>query len=889
MKRRLRIILEYILGFTIIILLLFAIAGVVVVKFHGEDLKEYVLEQVNNRLDTKVSVEEATVRVFHKFPSTSIVLDRVTVWSSHNFDTRGFDGQGADTLLMAETVSISFNLFGMVMKKYNIRELEIRNGFLRLYTDQHGEGNYMLTGGQGNERDGDNLVDIAHFQAHNFRVWQNNQAKQLESNGTLERLSLNGRFSRQNTQVKGSLKGTLGKVSNKGILYASDRQVEGRINLDVRDSVFTIRAGHLQIDRVMADMDGQFFLHRGHGVELNLVAAARDLEIHEVLDLLPAEVTNSLKEIRGNGILQLYARITGMASSTRTPLIEADFETSNANLFWERLPFSLKNLNLAGTYSNGGGFSPVTTTLVMESISAVIGHDHLSASGEIINFYDPKFSLELKGDIHPEQWLLWYPSIPLHGAGGTIFSDIRVTGAYDRQKPRGSKFITFDISGGISLEEAWVLLQEDGIPFKDLSGKVSIDNDFWEPAFSGTFGESDFTIRGTGLNLLSLLVGKKETLVASATFRSDYLNLQQVLDQLPGKRSGKKSAVNFPGNLDLRLDFSINDLVKDRLTASGVRGVALYDAPFFYIDSLTMQAMEGTIRGSFGMVQDTEKDIYSTVDVSLYNLDIQQLFYAFNNFGQKQLTHEHLKGTISGTSVFSADFDSTFSIRYPSILNENNITIRDGELNGFTPIMALSRFIEVDELQNIRFKTLENNILIRESQVIIPVMDIQSNALNLSASGTHGFDNKYDYRLQLKLSELLYSKARGARRGEFEMAEDESDTRILFLKVYSDGTGAKVEMDRRKAVDKIRDDLKSEKSELKSILNEELGLFRHDEEIDTTRQQREKQGEVFRFEFPDEQDTEPPGSGKRGKRRIFQRSKKDTAENKPANKFVIDE
>ncbi len=890
MARRIRIIFEYALAFVMILLLLMAIAGVVVVKFYGDDLQEYVMQQVNDHFDAKIDVEDVSVKVFHRFPSTSIVLKNITVWSSHNFDMSGFEGTGADTLLSAETISVSFNLPGMIRKRYNLRQLEISNGSLYLFTDSKGEGNYMLLGRTQKRKGGERLVDIAHLRMNDFHVLLVNQAKQLKSNGRLEQLDLNGRFSNRNTVVKGSLKGSLYEISNKGILYASDRRISARLNLDVKDSVYTIQAGHLQMDRVMADMDGRFHKLPGKGVEMNLIATARDLEIHEVLDLLPGELSNSLKEIRGNGILQLYTKVTGMASSTMTPCIEADFETSNANLYWERVPFTLKNLNLKGSYSNGGEFNPVTTSLRIESISAVIGQDHLSGRGEIYNFYDPVFSFGLKGDIHPEQWIMWYDAIPLEQMTGTVISDIKVSGSYDRLKPRGNRFVALDLSGGVSLEEVAVRITKGGIPFEGLNGSVTIDNDFWEPSFRGTFGESDFSISGKGLHLLSAIIHGDERVVASASFRSGHLDLQQLLDQLPRHDPGEGVSFKFPANLDLRLSFAINDFVKDRLKASNVRGVAFYEAPFFHVDSLIMQTMEGTLHGSFRMVQDNRGNLYSSVDASLYNLDISQLFYAFNNFGQQQLTHEHLKGTISGTTVFSAEFDSTFSIRPGTILSENEITIRDGELNSFSPIMALSRFIEVDELQNIRFETLKNTILIRDNQVVIPVMDIQSNAIDLSASGTHDFNNLYDYRLQLKLSELLYSKARGSGRNEFEMAADESDTRTLFLKVYNNGNGPAVEMDREKTAKKIRDDLKNEKSELKAILNEELGLFKPADGVMEQKSRKEENGDKFRFEFLDEPDTTLLRFDNRERRRWRKNPPKpDSMKNKPAKEFVIDE
>jgi hypothetical protein len=333
----------------------------------------------------------------------------------------------------------------------------------------------------------------------------------------------------------------------------------------------------------------------------------------------------------------------------------------------------------------------------------------------------------------------------------------------------------------------------------------------------------------------------------------------------------------------------INELLMQRFEASNVRGVASYDSPVLMVDSLTMQTMDGKLAGDYGIAQDKEGDIFVNVNSTLYNLDIQKLFYSFNNFGQVELTHDHLKGIISGNCRFSSTFDSTFSIRKESILSENSVNIREGELNSFSPILALSRFIEVEELQNIQFETLENNILIRDGQVIIPSMDIHTNALNMSASGTHEFNNHYDYRLRLKLSELLYNKARSARSSEFDIAEDDSDTRVLFLKISNDGSGAQVEMDREKTAEKIRNDLNQEKQELKTILKEELGLFKRDETLREIDNSQKVQDESFTFEFSEEPDSVRVESRQETKRRRKKRVKQDSLQEKPAVKFVIDD
>ena len=890
MKKRLRIILEYLSAFVLIILLLLAITGVVVVKFYGDDLKTFVMEQINHRLDSKVDVDEITVKVFHKFPNTSIQLKNVTIWSTHNFNTHNFNGPGADTLLSAKNINISFNLIGLIRKKYNIRQLEIKDGIMHLYTDLDGEVNYQIFSGNDRKQKEASPVNLSSLRITNFSMVLNNQVKHLTSTGTLKRIDLNGRFSKRNTQLKGSLSGWLGEISNKEILYASNREVEAELNLDVRDSLYTIKSGQLQLDRIVADIDGHFILHQGEGVEMDLFATAKNLEIHEVLDLLPSEISIPLQGIRGSGNLQLFSRITGMVSSMLTPKIEADFQTTNADLSWDQLPFSVKNLNLNGSYSNGGEFNPVTTSLIVEALTADVGSDHLSLNGRIQNFYDPNFSFKLKGDIHPEQWLHWYKQIPLDKAQGTIFSDITVSGSYDRLKPKGQKFLAFDFAGGLSLEEVGFRIHKDDTPFTNMNGTIHIENDFWEPSLSGSFGKSDFTFSGSGLNLLSFLLKKDEPLVASATLHTNQIDLQELINSFSREDKKRNGTILFPDRLKLKLDFVISEFTMQRFEAQHLRGVATYDSPVLLVDSLTMQTMDGTLTGDYRMTQGQSGDIFVNVNSSLYNLDIKKLFYSFKNFGQDQITDEHIKGTISGNCLFSADFDSTFSIRKQSILSENNVSIQDGELNSFAPLLALSRFIEVEELQNIHFETLENNILIKEGQVIIPSMEIHTNALNMSASGIHEFNNHYDYRLKLKLSELLYSKARGARNSEFIIAEDESDTRVLFLKVYNDGSGAQVERDREKTAEKIRNDLNQEKTELKKILNEELGLFKHDTTIVEAEDPQRNKDESFTFEFTEEPDSARVVNKKRVKGRWRKnKSKKDSTENKPAVEFVIDE
>ncbi len=157
----------------------------------------------------------------------------------------------------------------------------------------------------------------------------------------------------------------------------------------------------------------------------------------------------------------------------------------------------------------------------------------------------------------------------------------------------------------------------------------------------------------------------------------------------------------------------------------------------------------------------------------------------------------------------------------------------DGALIDFDPIKALSSFIALSELENIKFDRLENDFFIRNNIFYLPQMDIKSSAADLSVNGEHSFDNDYQYHVKILLSEILSNKARKNRTISDEFGEVQDDglgrTSVL-LKIVGKGEEVKVSYDMKAAGTKIREEIKKEKQTLKTIINEEYGLYRKDSE-----------------------------------------------------------
>ena len=130
-------------------------------------------------------------------------------------------------------------------------------------------------------------------------------------------------------------------------------------------------------------------------------------------------------------------------------------------------------------------------------------------------------------------------------------------------------------------------------------------------------------------------------------------------------------------------------------------------------------------------------------------------FEQTNNFQQEVLTAKNISGQLNSNMLIYSYWDEkgNFLMNDLNVLAE--VAIKEGELKDFKMLEAFSTFVKVKDLQRIKFTDLENYLEIRNQQLYIPAMFIQSNALNLTISGQHGFTNDFAYYLKVNAGQIL--------------------------------------------------------------------------------------------------------------------------------------
>jgi hypothetical protein len=185
------------------------------------------------------------------------------------------------------------------------------------------------------------------------------------------------------------------------------------------------------------------------------------------------------------------------------------------------------------------------------------------------------------------------------------------------------------------------------------------------------------------------------------------------------------------------------------------------------------------------------------------------------------LKAENVNGSLSGTTIVTGKFDKDFHVIPKSISSSSDLSMTNGELKNVTQLLSLSKYLKVDDLKNLKFATIKNQIEISDGKIIIPEMRIQNNALNINVSGTHTFDNEMDYLFKINLMDWFGKKLGKSADDNWENDKDKKGFNI-FLRMIGKAGDIKILRDKKSSRELFIENLKAEHETMKALIKAEL-------------------------------------------------------------------
>ena len=792
-----------------------------------------ILRSLNKNLSTKLDVGSYRLSFLRKFPKASLELKDVLVHSSPDFNSHAFKGINTDTLLSARFVSVEFKITDIIKGIYTIDRIGARLGKANFFTDTTGHVNYNVYLKNNSAGGVETLIDLKRIDISDIDACYNSLSAHLIISGPIKKGKLKSRITGSNIDFTG---GTEIQIKRFQLFnFSTDRAIPARLDMDLLSSKNGIRfrKGTLYIDNYTMGIEGN--VSSDNFLDLNVTG--HNLDIALIRKYLPEKYLNLISDYDPSGIITANSKIKGLLSRKSNPHVEINWQLKNGKISYKKSNLIFKDLSFTGHLSNGTKDRFETSSVSIKDFRGRFGSSDYTGEVILKDFNNPRLDLSLKGRVFPGELKEFFNIKAISRAEGSFDLDLKLINSTWAKKDFSlNGFIDMKPEANLTFNSLTLGFQNNRMLVGGVKGELVIQNTIRAKNIQFNYKGQNIKIDGEFGNLLEWISGRAVKMSAKANVAFGRLIPEAFFSDttVSAKAVKNHKAVNFPGDMFLDINFRIDSLKYKTFSSSKIVGVLNYKPKTLTFKSIKMNSLTGLISGNCFLTQNSNRGIMAKGSFLVTNIDVNKAFTTFHNFGQSFLKAENIKGTLSGSLSLLFPMDSILNFKINTLTAEGNYHLVNGALINFDPVKQLSTFIKLSELENISFEQLDNEFFIRNNFLYVPQMEVKSTAADLSVNGKHSFDNDYEYHVKILLSEIL-SRKRAKNKSnlsEFGVVEDDGLGRTsLLLKIIGKGEVAKVGYDVKAAGTEVKNNFKKEKQTLKTILNQEYGLYKNDSTV----------------------------------------------------------
>jgi hypothetical protein len=449
--------------------------------------------------------------------------------------------------------------------------------------------------------------------------------------------------------------------------------------------------------------------------------------------------------------------------------------------------------------------------LFLKNISGKLNDQPFTANFSLQDFEDPYVSLDFKGGMEAPSLLNFYPLENVKDLTGALDANVSFDGKISLLKNR-STAQQVQAEGTVELKDISFAFGSRKTQFSHWSGSLQFNkNDIAMSNLHGQLEKSDFLLNGFLKNVITFLLFENQPIGIEADLKSNWLDLDQLMALDLGENDSQNFGFVISPNLHLNFNCDVKGMRYKRFSPRNIKGDLLVKNQVAVSRHLAFNAMGGTLSANGIVDAKNPKAINVSSSFKLDGINVDSVFYVFENFYQNFIVAENLKGQANADVSLEMSLDEKLKLFSETLIADISAEIKNGELNNFEPLQKLNRYLDDQALNHLVFAELKNDIHIENKTIFIPQMEVHTNATNITLSGTHHFDQQIDYRVVAPLR----NKKKVDPDEAFGAIEETGGQTKIFLKIVGSADHYEVKLDKEATKKKIVSDLKKEVKELK--------------------------------------------------------------------------
>lgn len=728
---------------------------------HKEELLLTITKQLNEDINGQLTIEKMEPALIRGFPGISVSLENVllrdSLWSIHKHD-----------LLQADKVYIAINAFSILSGSPTIKDIRINDGKIYLFTDTNGVRNTDIfrkkpasSKGGGNSSKRINRVYLKNV----YLTVDDKQRDKLlifninNFNGNLNYNSL-GWKGRVN--MKARVESFAFKVARGS--FMKNMELDADLDLIYLDKEHQLRIPLQEVTIGRDDLEvGGVFHFAPDFSDYKIDIKAESIEFKNATALLSTHISSRLKPYSVKSPVDIQASIEGKLKGGGEPLINASWTAKDNTI--SSAGETITDCSFTGIYSNelvkGKKRNDPNSVIAFYNMSGkYYDIPFKSDSIQIADLKDPVFTGKFKADFQLSKLNKIFGGTTFLFNGGTAELNLLYKAPFN-QDDKGQRFIY----GTVHVHDAKAIYKPRNLALKDMHLVMNFKgNDLFLDNIKVKSGNTTLAMQGTLRNFSNLYYTDPEKMLVNWQIKSPEINLNEFMVFL-GKRKSyttstgdNRAVAKMSAQLDkvleqasMKMNVNVDRLIYKKFVATQVRSEITLKRAGIAINNLSLNQGGGNLNIT-GNIDQSGKINRFNVDTKIRNVNVEKLFYAFENFGQDAITDKNLRGSFFGGTSVSGSMTDNGKIVPRSFKGSVDFDIRNGALLNFEPMTRAGAFAFPNRnFSDIRFSNLKNTLHIQGSKILIPPMEIRSSVLNIFLEGVYSFDRGTNIALKIPL------------------------------------------------------------------------------------------------------------------------------------------
>ena len=756
---------------TTIVVVILAIALIVPMAFRGK-IADIVKKEANAMLAAKLDFERLDISLLRHFPNASVELKGLTLVGVDRFE--------GDTIVAARRISVVVNLMSLFGDSgFEVTKVILADPALHAHKLADGAVNWdVMKPSEPEETPAETPEETPaaeepssfRLSVRDFRIsgavirYEDDSTKMRFSTDPLG-LRLRGDLSADRTNLDLRLKTERTNFVSGGIPLLSDAEAElvATIDADLANRRFTFSDNTLRLNAIRVGLDGWVEM-KDDVVAMDVKAGCDEVQFKDVLSLVPAFYTREFKNLTAGGELALSLWARGEMRGSELPAFEVEASVHDGSFQYSSLPKAVTDINLAARIANPGDVMD-RTEVELSKFGLRMAWNALSATFHATNLAsDPTFRATADGKVDLGAVKEVYPLEKGVELAGIITADVQLAGRMsDIEKNR---YEQLGAKGTFVIEELGLTL-ENLPPVHIRRAAATIT-----PAtmtlgeFGLTVGRSDLSANGQLSGYLGYLL-REETLSGRLYVKSDLLDLNEIMDALPGDASDTPdveeetpadaaadatTAFEIPKNLNLSLNTELNKVLFAKMTFDRIRGEMRMSDGTLSLNGLSLGAFGGKVSasGSYSTASDPSHPSLK-LDADFANASFQQTFEQLEMVQQLVPIFAKTGGDYSLSLDLRTSLDAQMSPDLQTLNASGEIRSENIDIQNIAAFDALADVLGNDKLRRIEARDVSIRFTIKDGRITTQPFDLKIVDVGVNLSGSTGLDQTIDYQAKVAI------------------------------------------------------------------------------------------------------------------------------------------